>query len=60
MDSVAEGNVEVWYLSIILNVAIRGSLKYVFIVLDMVVEPSDLFFEVVYFAGFMGFMLSNC
>jgi hypothetical protein len=59
VDSISEGNVEVGYLPIILDVAIRGSFKLVFIMLDMIMEPSDLFFEVTHFTGSMGLTLGN-
>ena len=59
VDSITEGNVEVRYSPIVLNITVRGFFECVFVVLDMVVKPSDLFFEAAYLAGSMGFMLSN-
>ena len=59
MDSIAKGDVKVGHSPIIDDIAIRGPFKVVFIVLDMVMEPSDLFLEAVHFAGSLGFALSN-
>ena len=59
VDSIAKGNIEVGYSPVVLDVAIRGSFECVFVVLDMVMEPSDLFFEAAYLTGSMGFTLSN-
>ena len=59
VDSIAEGNVEVGYSPIVLNIAVGSPVKHIFIVFNMVVEPLDLFFEVAYFAGFMGFSLRD-
>ena len=53
-DSVTEGNVEVGHSAIILNVSVRGPLEYVFVVLDTVVESTDLLVEAVNFAGLLG------
>ena len=58
-DSIAKGNVEVGYVPVILNVSIRGSFEYVLVVLDTVVEPADLFFEVADFAGLLGVASGN-
>ena len=52
-DPVTEGNVKVGHLPVVLDVSIRGVLEYVFIMLDMVVEPVDLFFEAANFAGLL-------
>jgi hypothetical protein len=59
VDPIAKGNVEVGHLPIILNIAIGGPLECIFVVLNTIVEPSDLFFKVVYFAGGLGFTLSD-
>ena len=58
-DSIAKGNVEVGHPPIILNVPIGGSFEYVFVMLDTVVEPADLLFEVANFAAFLGVALSD-
>jgi hypothetical protein len=52
-DPIAEGNVEVGHSPVILNVPVRGTFKYVFIVFNVVVEPADLLVEVVDFAGLL-------
>ena len=59
VDPVAKGDVEVGYLPVILDVAVGGPVECTFIMLDTVVEPSDLFLEMAYFAGFVGFALHN-
>ena len=59
VDPITKRNVEVGHSPIILNVAIGGLLECVFIVLDMIMEPSDLFFKVAYFAGGLGSALSD-
>ena len=59
VDSVTEGNVEVGYSPVIFDVAIWGPFKCVFVVLNAVMEPSDLFFKAVYLTGSVSFMLSN-
>jgi hypothetical protein len=58
-DSIAEGNEEVGHSPVVFDVPIGGSLEYVFIVFDAVVEPTDLFFEVANFAGFLGVALGD-
>ena len=58
-DPIANGNVEVGHPSIILGVAIGGSVECILVVLNMVVEPPDLLFEMADFAGFFGFTLCN-
>ena len=58
-DSIANGNVEVGHPSVILGVAIRGSVECILVVLNTVVEPTDLLFEMVDFTGFVGFTLCN-
>ena len=52
--SVAEGNVEVGYLRIVLDVPIGGSFKYVFVVLDVVVKSANLFIKAADFTGLLG------
>jgi hypothetical protein len=44
---------------IVLNVSVGSSLKYIIIMFDAVMEPTDLLFEVANFAGFLGIMLGN-
>ena len=58
-DPIAEGNVKVGDLSIVLLVAIRGSFDNVLIMLNMVVEPVDLLLEVADFAGLLGVTPGN-
>ena len=53
-DSVADGDVEVRHLPIVLNVPIGGSVECVLIVLNMVMKPADLLLKVADFAGFLG------
>jgi hypothetical protein len=57
VDLVAQRNVEMGHSPIVLNVAIRGSVKHIFVVLDTVVKPSDLLFEVAHLAGLVGLAL---
>ena len=59
IDSIAKGDIELGYSPVILDVAIGGSFECVFIVLNTVMEPLDLFFEVAYLASGVGFVLSN-
>ena len=58
-DSIADGDVEVGYLPIILDITVRGSVKCVLIVLDMVVEPVNLLLEAADFAGLLSFTSSD-
>ena len=58
-DSIAKGNVEVGNLSVILNVSVKGSFEYVFIVPNAVMESADLLFEAADFAGFLGIVSGN-
>ena len=53
-DSVAEGDVEVGHLPVVVNVPIRGPFEYVFIVSDVVVKLTDLFVEAANFADLLG------
>jgi hypothetical protein len=53
-DPIAEGNVEVGDLSVVLLVAVGGLFKDVLIVLDTVMEPTDLLFEAADFTGLLG------
>jgi hypothetical protein len=53
-DSIAKGDVKVGHPPIVLNVPVGGSLKYVFVVFDVVMESTDLFFEAANFAGLLG------
>ena len=59
VDSITEGNIEVGYLPVIVDVAIGGSFKCVLVVLDTVVEPLDLFLEAKHLASSLYFMLSS-
>ena len=58
-DPIAEGDVKVGDLSVILLVAVGGSFEDVLIVLNMVVEPADLLFEAADFAGLLGIASGN-
>ena len=58
-NSITNGDVEVGHLSIVLDVAIWGSVECILVVLNMVVEPTDLLFEAVDFTGFVDFALSD-
>ena len=58
-DPVAQGNEEVGNLPIILDIPVGGAFKYVFIVLDMIVESADLFFEAADFDVFLGVTSSD-
>ena len=53
-DPISKGDVKVGHPTIVLDVPIGGSLEYVFIVFDTVVEPMDLLFEAANFTGFLG------
>ena len=58
-DSISKGNVEVGHPPVVLNVSIGGSLKYIFVVFNAVMEPTDLFFEVVDLTGLLGVASGN-
>ena len=58
-DPISKGDVEMGRLPIVLNVPIGGSLKYVLVVFDMIVEPRDLLSEVANFTGFLGVALGD-
>ena len=58
-DSIADGNVEMGDSPVVLDVPVRRSVECVFIVLDMVVEPTNLFLEAVDFASFLGVASSD-
>ena len=58
-DPVAKGNEEVGYSPIVLEVPVRGAFEYVFVVLNMIVEPIDLLFEVMDFNVFLGVASGN-
>ena len=58
-DPVAQGNEEVGDSPIVFDVPIGGALKYVFIVLNTIVEPANLFFEATDLDVFLGFALSD-
>ena len=55
-DPVAKGNEEVGYSPVVLNVSIRGAFEYVFVVLGMIMESTDLLIETTDFDGFFGIM----
>jgi hypothetical protein len=57
-DSITDGDVEVRYLPIILDITIGGSIKRVLVVLNMDVEPGNLFLKAANFAGLLGIALS--
>ena len=58
-DPITQGNEEVGDSPIVLDVPIRGAFKYVFIVLDTIVEPANLFLEATDFDVFLGVVLSD-
>jgi hypothetical protein len=58
-DSIAEGNIEVGHPPVILNIAVGGLLKYVFVMFDAVMESADLLLEVADFTGLLGVMLGD-
>ena len=58
-DPVTEGNVEVGHSPFVLDVPVGGAFKYVFIVFNMVMEPTDLLVEAVDFAGLLGIVSSD-
>ena len=58
-DFVAQGNEEVGDSPVVLDVSIGGTFEYVFIVFDLVVESSDLFFEATNFDVFMSVTSGN-
>ena len=58
-DPVAQGNVEVGHSPFVVDVAVWGPFEDVFVVLDSVVEPSDLLLETADFDIFLGIASSN-
>ena len=58
-DPVTKGSEEVGDSSIVLDVPIGGTFKYVFIVLDAVMESADLFIKVADFAGLLSVASSD-
>ena len=58
-DSVAQGDVEVGHPPLVVNVAIWGPFKDIFVVLDSVVESGDLLFEATNFDVFVGVTSGN-
>jgi hypothetical protein len=58
-DPVAKGDVKVGHSPIILNVSIGGSLEYVFVVFDAIMESTDLFPEAANLAGLLGVTLGD-
>ena len=58
-DSIAEGDVKVGHPRIILDISIGGTLKYVFVVFDVIVKPMDLLFKAANFAGFLRVTLGD-
>ena len=59
VDSIAQGDVEVGDVSLVGNVAIRGSFELIFIVLNMVMQAPNLLPKVAHFGGSLGFALSD-
>ena len=53
-NSVTDGNVEVGYSPVVLDITIGGSVERVFIVLNMVVEPTNLLLEAADFTSLLG------
>jgi hypothetical protein len=58
-DSVAQRDVEVGHLPLVVDVAIWGSFEDVFVMFDSVVEPGDLFLETADFNIFVGVTSGN-
>jgi hypothetical protein len=58
-DSVTKRNEEVRDSHIVLDIPVGGAFKYVFIVLDTIVEPANLFLEVMDFDVFLGVASSD-
>ena len=58
-DPVAEGDKELGDSPVILDVPVGGVFEYVFIVLDMIVEPSNLLLEAMDFDVFLGVASGN-
>jgi hypothetical protein len=58
-DSITKGDVKVGYSPIVLDISVGSSLEYVFVVFNMVVEPTDLLFEAVNLAGLLGIALGD-
>ena len=58
-DPIAQGNEEVGDSPIVLDVPVGGMFEYVFIVLDTIVEPANLFLEATDFDVFLGIAPSD-
>ena len=58
-DSIPNGNEEVGYPPVVLDISIGGAFEYVFIVLDAVVESADLFVKAVDFASLLSVTLGD-
>ena len=58
-DSIAKGDVKVGHPPVILDVPVGGSLKYVFVVFNVVMESADLFSKAANFAGLLGIALGD-
>ena len=58
-DPIAQGNEEMRDSPIVLDISVRGAFEYVLIVLDMIVEPADLFLEAMDFDVSLGIASSN-
>ena len=58
-DSIAKGNEELGYSPVILDVPVGGAFKYIFVVLNTIVESTDLFIEAMDFDGLFGVMSGN-
>ena len=53
-DPIAKGNVEMRHLPVVLDIPIGGLFKDVFVVLNAVVEPTNLLSKAANFAGLLG------
>ena len=53
-DPIAKGDEEVRYSPIVFDVSVGGTFEDVFIMLNTIVEPADLFFEATDFDVFLG------
>ena len=58
-DSIAEGDVKVGHLPVVLDISIGSPFKYIFVVFDVVVKSADLLVEVADLAGLLGITSGN-
>ena len=58
-DSITKGNEEVGDSPVVLNVPVGGAFKYVFIVLNVIMECADLLVETADFAVFLSIVSGN-